>query len=316
MNGDAYVSFSPVGGNVAIGGQGSLMSLSNQSNQSFNGAFAGLVLDAGALYFAADQSEGTGSVPDLGSPQFPCCNDGGFSTGSGGVWMVSPLSGSNSPPTPTMIGSAVTFQELELKASMVANTSSLYVMTTGNPMMGTVATILAIPKSGVPTTPFTTIDTISSSLGNQVLPVGFDANDSYLAWTVATNATSVQSVPGGCWVFSRGVSATATTQLLQTTQFACLDAALDDAYVYFTIVSSEPNDNNCDGDCQQPLHGDGIARVPIGGGALESLALGITAYAGGPRRIYLDSDNIYMIDPLAIAKIPKSTLAGSHDFSQ
>jgi len=89
--------------------------------------------------------------------------------------------------------------------------------------------------------------------------------------------------------------------------FSCMDAALDATSVYFTIVRVDETEQ---------LRGDGIGRVSIATGEVESIALDMVGAGAGPRRIYLDGDDLYAVDPLVIGKLAKSALDGSHAFGE
>jgi hypothetical protein len=86
-----------------------------------------------------------------------------------------------------------------------------------------------------------------------------------------------------------------------------MDAKLADGYVYFTIIGWSQR--------TQHFFGKGIARVAIADKTFESLDLGIQGDAAGPRRVYPSGGQLYLVDPLVMARIDASELAGKHDFA-
>ena len=63
------------------------------------------------------------------------------------------------------------------------------------------------------------------------------------------------------------------------------------------------------------IHGDGIGRVSLDGMTFESIAFDMKGTYAGPRRVLLDNDSLYAVDPLAIGKIAKSALDGKQEIA-
>ena len=156
---------------------------------------------------------------------------------------------------------------------------------------------------------------ISSQATGADFPFGLDADDHLVAWS--TTQSCVFNMSGGnqhCEVSECNISVFDTTMpmaapktLLATTQFGCLDAKLADGYVYFTIVGIYSDNNS--------MFGRGIGRISIADRTLETLDLGIRGPQAGPRRIFPVGDQLYLVDPFVMARIPKSALDGKHDFT-
>ncbi len=142
-------------------------------------------------------------------------------------------------------------------------------------------------------------------------PVGIAANDQHVAWSSSVD-TRIDTADLGCAIELVDLAAAPVGQgsaqlLFETSAFDCTGLAIDDTSVYFTIVSVEQNDNT--------MRGDGIGRVSLDGATFESIALGMSGAYAGPRRIYLDGDSLYAVDPVVIGKLAKSALDGQHDFA-
>jgi hypothetical protein len=212
----------------------------------------------------------------------------------------------------TSLGSASFFCD-ELKECLVGNTSELYYMRHEDPGTGNVAAIDRVIK---PAGPITTLDTISTSLSPSATPVGLAASETHVAWAVANSGQQLQNqqLQLGCWIFARALGDPNGKLLFQSSQFSCLDVALDDVSVYFTIVRSSTG-GDC-GSCEQPIHSEGIGRVSLDGSTYESLALRMQGQYAGPRRVFLDTDSLYAVDPLAIAKIAKTAFDNRQDIPQ
>jgi hypothetical protein len=148
---------------------------------------------------------------------------------------------------------------------------------------------------------------IDVSIMSPSVPVGLAADDNRVAIAVSVDVRTGDASTKLCAIRFHDLVGGMKQTLLNTTQFSCIYAALDATHVYVAIVSVT--------DDRQTLRGIGIARVKIDDGSVESLALGIEGRGTGPRRIYLDGESMFVVDPYVIAKISKHALDGRHDFT-
>lgn len=191
-----------------------------------------------------------------------------------------------------------------LDRCLVANsTSYAYVSVDGGSW-----SVVQVPLGG--TTPVK-LGTAPQSGG--VAPLGLDIDETHVAWS--TSESCVQPMGGGqfncdmhsCNVFLYDTGTQMTKTLLSTQQFPCVDAKLANGYVYFAIgeISTENNQ----------MIGRGIGRVAIADRTVETLDLGINTPTAGPRRIFPIGDQLYLVDPFVLARIPASALNDKHDFT-
>jgi hypothetical protein len=144
-------------------------------------------------------------------------------------------------------------------------------------------------------------------------PHGLDIDDHYIAWSTALSCPS-GNTNGSCRVSDCGVFVYDLTDpnakpipLLSTSKFACIDAKLVNGYVYFSIVDVYKD--------YQQLYAPGIGRVNIADRTLETLDLGIRFPGAGPRRVFPVGDDLLVVDPFVMARMPASALDGKHDFT-
>ncbi len=90
----------------------------------------------------------------------------------------------------------------------------------------------------------------------------------------------------------------------------------EDTWVHFTVVNVFEESLN--------LTGVGVARVDLEGSKVESLAHGIggqlgvepgDGQPGGPHRVYLQGDTMYLVTSFAIAAVKKSALDDRSEFA-
>ena len=194
---------------------------------------------------------------------------------------------------------------------MVAGSDSLYYVQ--KPANGTAE--WRITRLAVETGSDAAASPVVTQVSGPEAPFGLDADQQYVAWS--TTQGCVQNITGGannCDITECNVGAFDTTDpmampntLLSTTQFACVDAKLSNGYVYFAIVGVYSHSGS--------MYGRGIGRVKISDGTVETVDLGIRGPSAGPRRIFPLGDQLYLVDPLVMARIPASALDGKHDFT-
>jgi hypothetical protein len=135
---------------------------------------------------------------------------------------------------------------------------------------------------------------------------GIAANDSYVVW-----ATSAPPEPGatGCAVFaSHGDGPAEKIYDGAQAPFLCWGMALDDTYAYFTtteVVVEFPNDQG------GPIYlmGTGLGRVRLTGGPLQTVPLASGRWYGA-RRVLVDAQYVYAIDPSFVTRVDKSVFGG------
>jgi hypothetical protein len=132
--------------------------------------------------------------------------------------------------------------------------------------------------------------------------VGLAASDTHVAWAVAP-----EPYPGttGCWIWvSQGTGA--PMQLVDGTQgpspFLCYGLAVDADYAYFTMVDVYVPPA---GPSSAVLVGTAVARVPLAGGALQTVPMQSDRWYG-PRRVLVDDTYVYAIDPAYVLRFPKA----------
>jgi hypothetical protein len=261
----------------------------------------GLISDGASIYVAG-WAPTTGASTTI-SPRYPCCGMGG--DGNTSMYAFTRL------PGPTQLAVTPRFACETSYECLAQNAMSLFFLA-HDPEPGLID-VGAFPKSGTTADQAARLAQIDpAALGGAVS--SFAADDTRVAWTIAPNWSAFQNTvaPPVCQVYVYDLVQQRQDRILSTTSFSCMGVALDHDAVYVAIVD-QPADSDCHG-CNQPLHGFGIGRIGAAGG-FESVALGIADQIGGPRRIFVDGDDLFAVDPLAIARIAKAALDGHQDFT-
>jgi len=272
-----------------------------QTNPSNPGGFVaptGLVTD-GASVYVAGWSPPSGRA-EVDNPQYPCC---GPSNGSGGTYSFTRL------PGPTQLAITPHFACETTHDCLVSTSSSLYYLEHEDGGANGIR-VSSFPTAGTKPSDAAVIAPLDPASG--LVPVGLAADEQRVAWALSIDYGAVVGASPGCQIWEYDVAAKHADRVLSTTRFSCMGLALDGDTAYFAIVGAAQQDD-CNG-CTVPIHGYGLGRVTAAG-ALEAIALGLTDLAAGPRRVYLDGDDLYAIDPLAIARIAKAALVGRQDFT-
>lgn len=265
-----------------------------------NGFFLPIAMtaDATAFYVAGVQTSGfNGKSSDVNDPTYPCCGTYGTPGDiSSHIYKVTPAGAVTTLPT------APKFNYLTLKSALVSNSTSLFFTEYAQPINSASATLVnGVRKDGsLPVM----LGMIPSSQG---VPVGLGASDSYVAWASSVKYENPPYPDGFCNVGAYDLAAGMAIPTLYHGDFSCLDAAVDATHVYFAIVDITSNGS-------ENMFGIGIGRVSLADKTFESIRIGTSGAATGPRRVYLDGENIYAVDPFVIASIKKSALVGKHDF--
>lgn len=172
----------------------------------------------------------------------------------------------------------------------------------------------SLPKAN-PTGPESVIDEIVTN--TETAESGLAADDAHVAWSTSTlfDRLPTTGTGGSCRIFWRAASGAGTTEtLLDTREFGCRDLELDGDSLYFVIVSLRRFGKSA---FPRYLHGEGIGRITVSGGSItvETLDLGITGAAAGPRRVFVRGEDLYFIDPMVVVRIAKSELDGRLDIA-
>ncbi|HZT53649.1 MAG TPA: hypothetical protein VE995_04635 [Gaiellaceae bacterium] len=147
---------------------------------------------------------------------------------------------------------------------------------------------------------------VPSMAGQARALVGIAANDAYVAWAAAPMPGPGQS---GCWVWAAGADGTARRIYdgpQGPQQPMCHGLAVDAQFAYFAIVTVVSQTNDPQGNW---LMGTGIGRVPLAGGPAQTVSLQSGRWYG-PRRVLVDEQYVYAIDPSYVVRVPKSAFGG------
>jgi hypothetical protein len=331
-----HVAFAPPAMPLWVFLQGGMIEISNNGGGQLTGLnvmtnsggqpFATGVFDDGmnSNVFVGVATVMNGNMTDPSSPSFPCCGNNGQSPMSQFSEILAVPRANISTMgsfTPTTISTQPFFAGAEMTEWLIGNSHAVFFVTaamnqSSHAIIQAMTTDAAQTVQQVETVP---APNDNSMLSPNAVPVGLAADETHVVWAFANSVPQSGPVQPGCWIWmhtlSGGLPANGmTTLLFHSDKLSCMGAAIDNGFVYFTIVSSE--NNNCNGPCTEPLHGDGIARVSLAPTpSFESLAAGFGGYGDGPRRVLIDGQMLYAIDPFAIAKIPTSALADKHDFT-
>jgi hypothetical protein len=255
----------------------------------------GVVADASDFYVGI-QAMGEGGHPDPDNPTFPCCDPRIGSGNTGAIWRISADGATKTP-----LATPYLFSDVAEHGMVVTSSDVLYLehANGGGPGIGAVAK----DSSTMPRMMW------GASQATGLLPVGLAADATDVVWTVSADfVNDLNASHCEVWMTSAAMPMPPPGPLFKTDAFSCMDAAIDGTYVYFTMVHVEQSN-----EMSPPIHGDGIARVSLDSGQLEDVLFKMSGAGAGPRRIYIDNDNLLVVDPLAIARIPKGALDGRQD---
>lgn len=188
----------------------------------------------------------------------------------------------------------------ELASAIVTNSTSVFYVVS-SPGQFTIESVTGGVGSTIGT----------ASQGGALVPVGLAADDDHVAWAFAQNAENFP-LQLGCQIYATSLATGSGTgsnapnaPLFASQDLSCMGLAIDPQAVYFAMVETDSLPS-CDG-CEPVLHGVGIGRVDFHG-MFSSIAVDVQAAASGPRRIFTspaDPDDIFVLDPLVVAKISK-----------
>jgi hypothetical protein len=255
---------------------------------------AGLHADATATYLAVTVDNGSVGQT-VNHPQYPCC--GNFPVQQRPPGRITRIQGTSVIDL-TIDRTPWLWTETSAD-TLVGNSTSLVYLDHADTLDDTEVRI--IPKAGGPAV------NLDVSIEAPMVPVGLAADDAHVAIAVSRDYRNTDPSTKLCAIRLHDlVQGPQPKTLLNTSAFSCMGAALDTTHVYFAIVSV--------GDDRQDMRGIGIGRIQISDRTFEGLELGIEGRSAGPRRIYLDGESMYVVDPYVIAKISKHALDGRRDF--
>jgi hypothetical protein len=148
--------------------------------------------------------------------------------------------------------------------------------------------------------PWTTGQVLGTAKANTL--TGLAADDQVVVWT-----SSGPPLLGanGCTVFaSQADGPPVKIYDGQDAPFLCWGAAVDDKYAYFATAQVTQQTQG-GGNPPTYMEGTGIGRVPLAGGAVQTVPLSSPRWYG-PRRVKVDSQYVYAIDPSFVARVDKS----------
>ncbi|HEY8091269.1 MAG TPA: hypothetical protein VIF09_25575 [Polyangiaceae bacterium] len=259
------------------------------------GDVVGLVADATAAYAALAPAP-PGPSPD--SWQWPGSTNGN-APATGRIFRI--VSGSAGTVQELTSATGISFYPAMMEHVLAQNSVDLF-WADSTPVGPEQGRILATTKATWSSAPPRRVGGATLVPDVSVGFVGLAANDTDVAWTVAPAPT-----PGatGCWVWTSKVTGTPKNLVdagTGTTPFLCNGLAIDATYAYFAIVTVEIPP---DGPDSAYLRGRALARVPLAGGALQTLTLGSDRWYGA-RRVLVDDTYVYAVDPSYVLRFPKT----------
>jgi len=259
------------------------------SNQGF-GEFTGLIADPGAVTVgvggSGGPSQGGNNDSDVaywlqGTSSIPSDVRGGF------VARVNVDDGGVGPTHPT------TFVLTYSHHLMAADATNVYWVAGPSPQ----GEVHMAPRDLSATE--SQLAVISSGLA----PVGLAAANGKVAWS--STADLFGTTPG-CWIWQSSVL------VFQSTTSWCMGLAIDATDAYFATVEIRSYVDNS-GRSGTYLAATGMARVSLAGPPQQTPhVVPITSASNrlyGPRRILLDAQYVYGIDPAYVLRVPKSAFA-------
>ncbi|HEY1551658.1 MAG TPA: hypothetical protein VGG28_27715 [Kofleriaceae bacterium] len=237
------------------------------------------------------------------SPNYPCCTSGNGQQTPAGELTGFTIAGTQITATPPATLSALSLGELA--SAIAASSQAIYFIEPKTSMFGIEA---------VTPTATTELATIAQP-ATGAIPVGLVADDTHVAWAFAQDAQATPLKPG-CAIWATTAGGSNLAPLFTSTNLSCMGLAIDPDAVYFAIVEDR-QEANCSG-CSPYLHGVGIGRVDFQMHVFSSIAFDVAAIASGPRRVFTspgDPNDLFVADPLAIAKVAKTAFGGRQDIA-
>jgi hypothetical protein len=258
----------------------------------------------GVVVIAGSAQNSPNGISDIDSPDFPSGGNSAFREPV--LASIGPVpAGSGSGNITVTTGASINEVQSLQKNRVVSDGTNFYYLSIDS----SDSSSYDIMEVQLGATQVTKLATIGSHFPNP-LPVGLALAGNDLAVTLAPNVFANNQSGAGCALWHYDVATMQASESFETTNFTCLDAALD-GEVYFVIADTQ---NTCTG-CSASFRGIGVGRVAFGSSEPNTLLLDIDASAPGPRRVYLDLTNstMYLVDPFEIAGISEQALDGVED---
>jgi hypothetical protein len=269
---------------------------------SYGGDVVGLVADSTAVYAAVSTPKPATFGLQLPSPdswQWPG-SPVVDTTFSGDIYRVGTNPASPAVPLSGPAG-AITFLPGFMLHVLAQGAGQVY-WVDSTPVGGEVGRVMAATKASWGSASGRRIGGIQPFGGQSIGFVGLAASETYVAWAAAP-----QPYPGatGCQIWaSAGGAAPKLIVDSSTAQtpFMCNGLALDQDSAYFAIVDVYVPPA---GAGSAVLVGTAVARMPLAGGAMQTVSMQSDRWYG-PRRVLVDDTFVYAIDPNYVLRFPKT----------
>jgi hypothetical protein len=266
----------------------------------FGSDVVGLVADTNAVYAAVSTPRPNAplSGPSPDSWQWPTSPAVDTPTG-GAVYRIVPGASGTIEALPAT--TTITFYPAFMQHVLAQSSTEVFWVnsTSPGPQIGSV---MAATKTAWTNQAPRVVAKETTTGGNAVGFVGLAANDTAVAWAITS-----EPYPGstGCWI-GASLGGKPATMILDSTLlhpgFLCDGLAVDAQYAYFATVEVYVPPA---GASSSVLRGTGIARVPLAGGAIQTVPLKTDRWYGA-RRVLVDDTYVYAIDPSFVVRFPKS----------
>jgi hypothetical protein len=290
------------GGHIDVGGHGASTEGFTLQIPIMNGFAAptAIFYDGEDVYIGASGG-GTSGKAEPNNPNYPCCGPSNTGQQAGLVARIVP---NVDPLVPEILPITPQLDCSHSTRCLVHNTDSLIYLAYSTAATGG-WNIARFPKAGTMATDEQVLATLGQTSGT--IPVGFHATDANVVWAMSRSydQSPFPNSPRCEIVHYDLTNNTSIGPILVDDTFDCAGISVDDESVYFTIVETTDN---------QRMRGLGIGRVHLETKQVESIRLGISGPSAGPRRVFIDGDDLIVADPFTIARIPKSALDNQTDF--
>jgi hypothetical protein len=262
-----------------------------------------MVLDPLGVVAVGGSGQNQSGIADIDSPEFPCC--GGSGMREPVLASIGPVAaGSGSGDITVSTGASIDVVQSLEKNRVVSDGSNFYYLSIDSSNSSSYD-IMEVQLDTA--SPPTKLATIGAHFANPI-PAGLALAGNDLVVSLAPNVFANNQSGEGCALWHYDMTTMQAAEVLETTNFTCLDTALD-GELYFVIADAE---NNCTG-CSGQLRGIGVGRVALTSSTPNTLLLGIDVSDPGPRRVYLANGNMYVVDPFVVASISEDALDGAED---
>lgn len=263
-------------------------------------AVAGLAQDTDFIYLATWSEPGNG-LESVNNPNYPCCAPIPENSAPGAIRKISKAN-----RDVQLLGVTPAFACETLDECFASNTTDLFYVERTNTSSS--VTVNRYSKTGSSTAEVLAQVTGDGQANTAV--VGLAVTDTHVAWSESTQyllqGFNTTVAPPSCKITVFTLATGQAEVVLDTPNFSCAHTALDESHVYFAIIDVNTT--------SQSLSGVGVARVDVVGAKVESFRHGMGGELGGPRRVYLSGDTMYLVTSFAIAAVKKSALSDRLEF--